>query len=68
MQRCTLVSIVVLLTLSADLRGVQDPTLPIERDDTTALTQVPQTLSPQDQLLTVGEALDLARKAIDRWV
>lgn len=67
MQRCTLVSIVVLLTLTTGLLGVQDPGLPIEKGETTALTQPPQTLPPQDQLLSVGEALDLARNAIDRW-
>lgn len=68
MQRCTLVSIVLLLTASTALQGVQDPGLPIERGETNALTDPPQTLPPQDQLLTVGEALDLARNAIDRWL
>ena len=68
MQRCTFVSMLMLLTLATGLRGVQDPVLPIEKGETNALTQPPQTLPPQDQRLSVGEGLDLARAAIDRWV
>lgn len=68
MQRCKTFSVLALLMLSTGLSAVQIPTLPAEKSETDPLIKPPPELSPEDRLLTVGEALDLARNAIDRLV
>jgi len=66
MQRTSLCAAIVLALATASLAQSANPT--VDRSDPDALTRAPKPEPPDDASLTVAEAVELGRDAIDRLI